>query len=104
MARSFPPVGAPEDEESENLRGDESDDEASVGGNVKDGENITETFAVQSAHDVDASSDAESSPAADHNGRADDLVILDATPSTDTSAPQKRSFGGFVDEESLFDE
>ena len=104
MARSFPLVGAPEDEESENLRGDESDDEASVGGNVKDGENINETFVVQSAHNVDASSDAESSPTVGHNGRADDLVILDAPPSTDTPAPQKRSFGGFVDEESLFDE
>ena len=104
MARSFPPVGAPEDEESENLRGDESDDEASVGGNEKDGENINETFVVQSAHNVDASSDAESSPTADHDGRADDLVILDAAPSADTSAPQKRSFGGFVDEDSLFDE
>ena len=104
MPRSFPPVGAPEDEESENLRGDESDDETSVGGNAKFGENINETFVVQSAHNIDASSDAESSPAVDHDGRADDLVILDAAPSTDTSAPQKRSFGGFVDEDSLFDE
>ena len=104
MARSFPLVGAPEDEESENLRGDESDGETSVGGNAKDGDNINETFAVPSAHNVDASSDAESIPTVDHNGRADDLVILDAAPSMDTPAPQKRSFGGFVDEESLFDE
>ena len=104
MARSFPPIEAPEDEESENLRGNESDGEASVGGNVKDGENINETFVVQSAHNVDASSDAVSSPTIDHDGHADDLAILDAAPSADAPAPQKRSFGGFVDEESLFDE
>ena len=104
VTRSFPPIEAPEDEDTENLGGNESDGEASVGDKAGDGENIDELVVEQRVHNADASSDAESSPAVDHDDRADGILIPDAAPSADAPVSQKRSAGGFVDEDSLFDE
>ena len=95
VARSFPPTGAPEAEEV-----DESGDEGSVEGDARD----NEALVAQNDQNLDASSDVESSPANDHTDRADDLVIPDAAPSTEAPSFQKRSLGGFVDEDSLFGE
>ena len=103
VARSFTPVEAPEDEDTENPGDNESDGEASVGDKARDDENINDPAVEQRAHNLNASSDAESSPATGHDKRAN-VVILDAASSADTPASQKRSFGGFVDEDSLFDE
>ena len=104
VARSFSLVETPENEDTENLGGNESDGEASVGDKAGDGENIDELVVEQRVHNADTSSDTESNPAADHGDRADDVLIPDAAPSADAPAPQKRSAGGFVDEDSLFDE
>ena len=104
VARSFPPVEAPEDEDTENLGGDESDVEASVGDKAGDGENIDDLVVEQRIHNANTSSDNESSPAADHGDRADSVLVPGAAPSADVPTPQKRSAGGFVDEDSLFDE
>ena len=87
VARSFPPIEDPEDEDTENLGGNESGGEVSVGNKAGDGENIDEFVVEQHVHNADTSSDAESSPAADHDDRADDVLT-----------------GGFVDEDSMFDE
>ena len=103
VTRSFPLAEAPEDEDSENLGGDESDGEASVGDKARGDENIDEPAVEQRAHNIDAASDAESSLATGHDEHSD-VVIPDAAPSADTAAPQKRLFGGFVNEDSLFDE
>ena len=95
VARSFPPTGAPEAEEV-----DESGDEGSVEGDARD----DETLVAQNDPNLDASSDVESSPANDHTDRADDLAIPDAALSTEAPSSQKRSLGGFVNEDSLFGE
>ena len=104
VTRSFPPIEAPEDEDTENLGGNESDGEASIGDKAGDGENTNELVVEQHILSADASNDTESSPTADHDDRADGVLIPDAAPSADASASQKRSAGGFVDEDSLFDE
>ena len=93
VARSFPPTGAPEDEEV-----NESGDEDSVEGDARD----NETLVAQNDQNLDTSSDVESSPANDHTDRADDLVIPDAALLTEAPSSQKRSLEGFVDEDSLF--
>ena len=86
------------------MGGNESGGEVSVGNKTGNGENIDEFVVEQHVHNADTSSDAESSPATDHDDRAEDVLIPDAAPSADAPAPQKRSAGGFVDEDSLFDE
>ena len=107
VARSFPPSpesgAAPEDEDTENLAGDESDDEATEE-DVDEGDNANEFIVDQRMHNVETLSDTESSPEADHGLNADDPPVIDAVPLTATPAAQKRSAGGFADEESLFDE
>ena len=103
VARSFPPIEAPEDEDTENPGNNKSNGEASIGDKARGDENINDPAVEQRAHNIDASSDAESSHATDHDERAD-VVIPDAAPSADTLASQKRSFGSFVDEDSPFDE
>ena len=104
VARSFPPAEAPEDEESENLGGDESDGEASVGDRGDNGDNADDVVVEQHSRNVEAPSDNESSPETDHGPRADDVLVPDAAPSASAPAPPKRSAGGFVDEDSLFNE
>ena len=104
VTRSFPPPDAPEDEDTENLGGDESDGEASVGDKVDEGDNVDDFVVELHSHNVETLSDTESSPEVDHGIPADEVLIPDAAPSADAPAPQKRSAGGFVDEDSLFDE
>ena len=86
------------------MGGDESDGEASVGDKVDEGDNVDDFVVELHSHNVETLSDTESSPEADHGLRADDVLIPDAAPLTDAPAPPKRSAGGFVDEDSLFDE
>ena len=104
VARSYPPSDVPEDEDTENLIGDESDGEATEGDRADDSDNADDLVVEQRGHNVETLSDTESSPKADHGLRADDIPIPDAALLTDTPAPPKRSAGGFVDEDSLFDE
>ena len=82
---------------------DESDSEATEE-DTDDGDNANEFIVEQRVHNVETLSDTESSPEADHGLNADDAPVIDAAPSTATPAAQKRSAGGFADEESLFDE
>src|SRR4051794_40617344 len=93
VTRSFPPapkIGAvPEDEDTENLAGDESDS----------GDNANEFGVEQRVDNIETRSDTESSPEADHGLSADDAPVIDAAPSMATPAAQKRSTGGFVDED-----
>lgn len=103
VARSFPPSDAPDDKDTENMGGDESDGEASVGDEAVDGDNIDDFVVEQCSHNIETLSDTESIPEANHGLRADG-VLFDAAPPTDTPAPPKRLAGGFVDEDSLFDE
>src|SRR4051794_25768129 len=90
VARNSPPTNASEDEDTENLAGDESDSEATEGGEANDGDNANEFVVEQRVQNVETLSDTESSPEAEHGLHADEASVPDVAPSTATPTLQKR--------------
>lgn len=100
VVRNFPPPEVSEDDESEAFA-EESGGEASVGNKEDNAEDVGVDHHSRS---VEAPKNDVLNPEIIREPQADSVLIADAAPTASAPTFSKKPSGGYIDEDSLFDE